>query len=365
MSAQQDDAADRSHEPTQRRLDEARRKGDIARSPDLIAGVALAGFALAAIAAGPWLFRAMGAQGALLLGEAPRRAADMAQGARAAVMQDLAPLIAPAAVLLLAPAAAALAALVATRGIVFAGDRLVPKWSRIDPIANAGQKFGLDGLMGFARSTVKLVLVATLLALFLVSRAEEVLGSAAQGARGAAVAMVVLIRDFLLIGVALALVIGGVDALWQAFRHRQRQRMTRQELLDELKESEGDPQVRQQRRDRGREIAMNRMLSDVPKADVVIVNPTHYAVALKWDRARGTAPVCLAKGVDEIAARIRARAAEHGVPIHRDPPTARALHAVLEPGDPIRPEHYRAVAAAIRFAEAMRARARRRKGGAA
>jgi flagellar biosynthetic protein FlhB len=104
------------------------------------------------------------------------------------------------------------------------------------------------------------------------------------------------------------------------------------------------------------------MLDDVPKADVVIVNPTHYAVALKWRRGDRGAPVCLAKGVDEIAARIRERAAGAGVPLHADPPTARALFATVEIGREITPEHYRAVAAAIRFSEAMRARARERRG---
>ena len=114
-----------------------------------------------------------------------------------------------------------------------------------------------------------------------------------------------------------------------------------------------------QRRQRGQEIATNRMLQDVGTADVVVVNPTHYAVALKWNRKARGAPICVAKGVDDVAARIRERAAEAGVPIHSDPPTARAIHANVEIGQQIQPEQYRAVAAAIRFAETMR---KRRKG---
>lgn len=105
---------------------------------------------------------------------------------------------------------------------------------------------------------------------------------------------------------------------------------------------------------------MNQMLADVPEADVVVVNPTHYAVALKWSRLPGEAPVCVAKGVDEIAARIREKAQEAAIPIHRDPPTARALHAIVEIGQEIPEEQYRAVAAAIRFADAMRQRAKGR-----
>ena len=104
---------------------------------------------------------------------------------------------------------------------------------------------------------------------------------------------------------------------------------------------------------------LTQMMADVPRADVVIVNPTHYAVALTWSRQPGAAPVCVAKGVDEIAARIREIAAEAGVPIRSDPPTARALYATTDLGAEIAPEHYRPVAAAIRFAEMMRKRARR------
>jgi flagellar biosynthetic protein FlhB len=103
------------------------------------------------------------------------------------------------------------------------------------------------------------------------------------------------------------------------------------------------------------------MMADVPKADVVIVNPTHVAVALKWNRTGGGAPVCVAKGVDEVALRIRAVAMDSGVPVRRDPPTARALHAAVGIGEEIRAEHYRPVAAAIRFADAMRRRAGERR----
>ncbi|PSL15720.1 EscU/YscU/HrcU family type III secretion system export apparatus switch protein, partial [Shimia abyssi] len=120
----------------------------------------------------------------------------------------------------------------------------------------------------------------------------------------------------------------------------------------------GDPHIKQQRRQRAQEIATNQMLSDVPSADVIIVNPTHYAVALKWNRAPGEAPVCVAKGVDEVAKSIRECAHDAGVPIKSDPPTARALHAIVEIGHEVPPDLYRPVATAIRFAEAMRQKAK-------
>jgi flagellar biosynthesis protein FlhB len=151
-----------------------------------------------------------------------------------------------------------------------------------------------------------------------------------------------------------ALVLGVADLLWQRLSFRRRHMMTRKEMTDEHKESEGDPQLKAQRRARAVAIAMNQMLADVPRADVVIVNPTHYAVALKWERGAGRAPVCVAKGVDDVARAIRERAQEAGVPLRSDPPTARALHATVEIGQEVGRAEWRAVAAAIRFAEKVR-----------
>jgi flagellar biosynthetic protein FlhB len=130
--------------------------------------------------------------------------------------------------------------------------------------------------------------------------------------------------------------------------------MSHKDMRDESKESEGDPHLKQARRGRAQEIAMNQMMGDVPFADVVIVNPTHFAVALKWEGSRTSAPKCVAKGVDEVALRMRTIATDANVAIHSDPPTARALFAVVEIGQEIKPEHYAAVALAIRFADTLR-----------
>ena len=164
---------------------------------------------------------------------------------------------------------------------------------------------------------------------------------------------------FLLVVVLVSAAIGGIDAVWQHQEHIRKNRMSRKDIMDENKNSEGDPHLKQERRSRAQAIAAQQMMADVPKADVVIVNPTHYAVALQWARSEGTAPICVAKGVDEIAMRIRETAAEAAVPIHSDPPTARALHATTDIGVEIAPEHYQAVAAAIRFADNLRDRARK------
>jgi flagellar biosynthesis protein FlhB len=356
----EDEDTDKEHDPSPQKLIQAREKGDIPRSPDLLMAAGTAGFLLALVMMGSWVVQSTGAAGMVLLDQSDRLARLMSTGGAAPLAGILGAFVGPIIALLMVPAALVLAVLFATRSFIFTLDRVSPKLARISPIATAKHKFGSEGLVEFAKSAVKMALVSVILYMFLAARLEEILATIYLSPAMSAMVLSRLTLEFLFILVIIATAFGGVDYLWQIHLHKQRNRMSRKELMDEFKESEGDPHVKASRRQRAQEVATNRMLADVATADVVVVNPTHYAVALKWDRARGGAPVCVAKGVDEIARVIRARAAEHGVPIHRDPPTARALHATVELGQEIRAEHYRAVAAAIRFAEAMRKKARAR-----
>ena len=205
---------------------------------------------------------------------------------------------------------------------------------------------------------LKMGVVSIILAKYLVARAPQILGSASLAPAISMGLMLTLLIEFLGLVLLIVTSFGAFDYLWQRAQHLRRNRMSRKDLMDEMKDSEGDPHVKMQRRQRGQQIATNRMLQDVAKADVIIVNPTHYAVALKWNRKARGAPICVAKGADEIAARIREKAAEAGVPLHSDPPTARVIFATVDIGQPILPDQYRAVAAAVRFAEAMRKRGR-------
>lgn len=355
-----EDQADKEHEASQQKLDQARKDGDIPRSVDLQTAAATGGFLLALFSLGAWAVTRAGTAGMVVLDQADRLSTLVASGGGAPIAGMLLTLAGPPLALLLVAPVLVLALLFATRGIVFAPSKLAPKLSRISVIAAAKQKFGIDGLVEFGKSTVKLGIVSLILYTFLAGRLEEILASLYLTPAMSAALMARLVLEFLFIVFLIQLALGGVDYLWQVFRHRQRNRMSRKEMMDEFKDSEGDPHLKSARRQRAQEVATNRMLTDVASANVVVVNPTHYAVALKWDRSKGGAPVCVAKGVDEIARKIRERAAEHGVPIHSDPPTARAIHATVEIGQEIRVEHYRAVAAAIRFAEAMRRRVRRR-----
>ncbi len=353
-----EDGGEKEHAPSQRRLEEARRRGEVPKSQDLVTAAATGGFLLASVGVGAAALTHLGTTGMVLLDQSDRLAPLLLAGGGGPLGGMLAAVLSGVAVFLALPAISALAAILAQRALVVAPEKLAPKLSRISPIAGAKNKFGRAGLFEFAKSFVKLVAIATVLGLFIATRLDDMISTAAFDPGPAVARLASLLIGFLALAFVVQGGIGVIDLLWQRAEHLRKNRMSRKEVLDEMRSSEGDPHLKAARRQRAVDIATNRMLADVATADVVVVNPTHVAVALKWDRARPGAPVCVAKGVDEIAARIRERAAAAGVPLRHDPPTARALFAVVEIGQEIRPEHYRAVAAAIRFAEAARRRAR-------
>lgn len=356
----EDDSTDKPHEATPRKLDEARKKGELPKAADLTATAALLGFVALALLPGGWVPERVAVLGQALLDRADPVGAQMLGGGTAVMgvlMADLARALAPAAIL---PAVLVLATLIALRGLVIAPKKLEPKLSRISPLSNAKQKFGPSGLFEFAKSTVKLMVYTAILWLFLTSRLPRMLGLIAQSPGQVTAEMLRLTVEFLMLVALVMAVVSVGDYLFQKFDHLRRQRMSHREMRDEIKSSEGDPYLKQTRRAKATALATNRMLGDVPTASVVVVNPTHYAVALRWSPGSAGAPVCVAKGVDEIALRIRERAEAAGVPIRSDPPTARALYATVEIGHEVRPEQYAPVAVAIRFAEALRVKAAKR-----
>lgn len=358
MSASDDDS-DKSFEPTPQKLQKAREKGEVAKSNDLSVVAGYAGFLIALLTVGKYTAEELGTLFVILIEQSDDIARLVSTGpAVAPVGGMLKGALVPVTVLFALPAAAVLLSLIAQRALIFTPSKLMPKLSRISIPSNAKNKFGRGGLFEFAKSFVKLTIYGTCLALFLRSNLTEILSASAAPAQSSILLMISLLFRFLFIVITIALTIGVVDFLWQYAEHIRKNRMSRKEIQDEAKDAEGDPHMKQQRRQRAQDIATNQMMADVPTADVVIVNPTHFAVALKWSRAVGTAPLCVAKGVDEVAAAIRSAAGESSVPIHSDPPTARALHATVDIGQEIPEEHYRPVAAAIRFAEAMRKRAK-------
>lgn len=357
--------SDKEHDATQQKLSEARRKGEIARSADLTTAASYLGFVLAIVAFGGTPLIKAGTSAAVLLGQADRLSQSLLSGAGNNVAGLVAAFATALAPFFLLPAIAALAMVALQRALIFTPSRLAPKLSRISPIAGAANKFGRKGLFEFGKSFVKLLVTSGLLLGFLMYQATDFLHMIYLSPALSTAMLLEKSVGFLALVAMIALAIGGIDYFWQRSEHLRANRMSRKEVMDEHKNSEGDPHMKAKRRQKAQEIATSQMLVDVARADVVIVNPTHYAVALRWDRATGRAPVCVAKGVDEIAARIRERASEHGVPLHSDPPTARLLYATMKIGEELHPDHYRAVAAAIRFADAMRQKMRESRWGRA
>lgn len=350
------DKDEKQFDPSEQKLRRAREKGDIPRSTEVNSALMYLGFALAIWFAAPLLVRAWLPVGAGALGAGQ---AGFAQPAFD-VAKNIWQFAALAAIGLIAlPAALIIAGLVVQRGFVFAPDKLKPDIKRINPLRNAGQKFGKSGLVTFLISVAKAGCVGTGVWLLFVSLWGDLASAEFSIETQWVQAILLVISKVVLLALAISSVFALVDWFWKRHEFLTRNRMTMKEVKDEHKDSEGDPHMKQARRQKAIDLVLNQMLSDVETADVVIVNPTHYAVALKWDRGSGRAPVCVAKGVDDIAARIRERATEHRVPIKSDPPTARALHAAIKVGEEIRPDHFAAVALAIRFAETMREKMRK------
>ena len=359
MSGESEDN-DKQFEPTQKKLDDARKKGEIAKSTDLTTAAAYGGVLLAMMTIGPTALMGLATHLAVVMGQVDDIAQTVFDGTATPVFGGfIEQVLWGGGPWLTVPALLAVLSIVAQRAFVVTPSKIAPKLNRISILSGFKNKFGRQGLFEFVKSLTKLIIYCVVLSFFLMSQMDRILGSMHLPPALVVAELGSMLVHLTMIVLVVAFILGGVDFLWQQAEHIRKNRMSRKEMMDELKQSEGDPMVKQQRRQRGQEIAMNKMLADVPTADVVIVNPTHYAVALKWDRLSGNAPQCVAKGVDEIATRIRELAHEHAVPLHSDPPTARALHASVEVGAEITPEHYRAVAAAIRFAEGIKQKATR------
>ncbi|MDN5569259.1 MAG: flagellar type III secretion system protein FlhB [Paracoccus sp. (in: a-proteobacteria)] len=347
-----EDADDKQFEASEQKLAQARQKGDIPRSTELNAATMYLGAFLAFTMAAGFAVRQWLAMATRALGsedwsdDVSATARDMGAYAGAAAVGLAALLV-----------VTILLGLIATRGLIFSPEKLAPDINRINPMKNAGQKFGANGMVTFGISLGKAGLVCAGGWFLFAGLLDRIAGMAMSGSQWTS-ALGAIMGQVLMLALIVSILFTVPDILWKWFDHRRKNRMSRKEMQDEYKESEGDPHLKAARRQRAVDIAMQQMLTDVGKADVIIVNPTHYAVALQWKRGSGRAPVCVAKGTDEVAARIRAKARENNVPIWSDPPCARAIHAQVRIGDEISHDHFAAVAAAIRFAEKMRLKAR-------
>jgi flagellar biosynthetic protein FlhB len=236
----------------------------------------------------------------------------------------------------------------------FSAEALTPRWDRLDPIAGLQRVFSVRGLLELLKSLARFLVIAVIAVLVLRHQFAQFAGLSTEPLRaGITHALSLSGAALIFLGGGLAL-IAGIDvplALWQ---HHRGLRMTREEIRQEAKETEGNPEVRGRIRRVQQEMARRRMMEEVPRADVVITNPTHYAVALRYDDTRMRAPIVVAKGADLVAQRIRQIATEHGVPLVEAPPLARTLHAGCEIGDEIPARLYAVVAQVLTYVYQLR-----------
>lgn len=351
--AEERDSAERTEEPSRKRLDDARAKGQVALSRDVTHALFLA------MAAG-LVFLALPALGRQTFGVLRwfLEHAFLPAGQMEEIRDRLAGIALALVAVVAVPATglvlAAIAATVGQQGFLWSRENLKPKASRLSPLAGLTRMFGAAGLVEFGKNSLKVIVIG--LASWVSLQGELPAMMAAVGQEPVAIGqeMARLLGRVALTCTLAAAGFAVLDVVWQRFRFKKQMRMSRQDLKDEMKQSEGDPVIRQRLRSIRMARSRQRMIADVQKSTVVIANPTHFAVALRYEQGEHAAPMVLAKGVDHLALAIRKAAALHGVPVIENPPLARALHAMTEIGRPIPVDHYRAVAEVIALVMRLR-----------
>lgn len=346
--ADEQDNHQKTEQPTPKRLADARKKGDAPRSAEIpaTAMIAAGGFALWLLADGVSQRFARLGMGFL---ERPHDFMTDAEGL--ATLFGKVSIAAGAALagLALLFVLVAAGAHVAQAAPVLAPDRLKPSWKRLSPMEGMKRLFGPQALANFLKGLGKLVIVGAVLA-FTLWPDHERLAGLPYAEEGAALALAKqAILKLVAATVAAMSVIAGLDYAFARTQWMKRLMMTREEVKRELKETDGDPQIKGRRRQQREARARRRMMKAVKEASVLIMNPTHYAVALKYESGKTSAPLCVAKGLDDIALRLRAAAEEARVPVVENPPLARALYAAVEIDGEIPVEHYEAVAKVIGY----------------
>lgn len=341
-------AGEKTEKPTPKRRSEARAKGTVARSTDLQGSVILLVGIFALGIVGPRIAQGLAdaMRGTL------RQIADpsvVQSGSVGTVLTSaLEPALLAAAPLLLACAAAAIVIGAAQVGIKPHPQVLKPDPKRLSPVAGFKNLFGPNALFETGKNLLKIVVVAAVVLGSLLPHLTDTAGMVGMSPAELASHMAREIRAIALRAAAAYLLIGIIDYVYQRFRTEKSLKMDKQEVKDEAKNQDLPAEVKGAIRRRQLQAARARMMADVPTADVVVTNPTHYAVALRYDGS-AAAPVVVAKGMDHLALRIREIAGEAGVPIVPDPPLARSLHATVEVGQEIPEELFQAVAQVLAY----------------
>ena len=345
---EQPDEAQKTEDPTPKKIEESRKKGQVALSREVNNWVMLFAATILIAALAPAVFSDLTKIMRMFIENAHAIPAD-SKGLGAILSLTYKEVMKVLALPFIILIIAAFLAPFAQVGPLFAPESIKPELSKISPIKGFGRLFSMRSLTEFAKGVLKIAavgVVGTLILMPFFGNMEHLVG----------LPMMLILKElqtltiYLMIGVLIVvLIIAVADLVYQRYDNAKKMRMTKQEVKDEYKQTEGDPHVKAKLRQLRMEKGRQRMMQAVPSADVVITNPTHFSIALKYDPDTMEAPVCVAKGTDELALRIRETAKAHGVELFENKPLARSLYDVVDVDETIPIEHYQAVAEVISF----------------
>ncbi|TMM44933.1 flagellar biosynthesis protein FlhB [Colwellia ponticola] len=342
------DSGEKTEEPTAKKLTDARKKGQIARSKDLGTLFVLVGSACAMLLMGKALATSMANMMSHMFTLSRTEAMDV--NALFKVINDgIYQVVAPLLWIFFIVMLAAFIGNTLLGGMSFSWDATMPKASKLSPLAGFKRMFGVQAAVELVKSILKFFVVFIVAFLLLNGLFEEILGLSRETLpTNFEHAITMLLWMFLVLALSIGIIVV-IDAPYQVWNHNRQLKMTKQEIKDEYKGTEGSPEIKGRIRRAQYEISQRRMMQDVPESDVVITNPTHFSIALKYDATLGGAPVLSAKGVDEMALHIRTIAKEHQVEIIQSPALARSLYYTAEVGEDIPEELFAAVAQVLAF----------------
>ena len=352
--AEQNDDAEKTEDPTQKKLEDALKKGDVAKSQEVSTWFAMLGTGLVVAIMAP---SAAGALQEALAGylasshQIPVDSGGLRQLWQGTGLRIGAILALPLLILL----ALALAGNMVQHQLIWSAERMKPKLSKISPLAGFKRLFSSESLVNFAKGLVKICVVSGLMVAVLWPHRDEIDTMILRETGSILVITRELILQLIAAILAVMTVVAAADFLYQRHRWLEKQKMSQREIKEEYKQTEGDPLVKGKIRQLRMERSRRRMMASVPDATVVVTNPTHYAVALKYEQGM-QAPLCVAKGTDQVALKIREIARDSDVPVIENPPLARALYALIDIDQEVPEEQYRAVAEVIGFVYRMRER---------
>lgn len=353
--AEGSDQEDKTEEPTQKKLREAREKGQVIQSREVNTWIMLFTSALLFVWAGSWIASNLTTMMAQFI--ARPESFSMDSGAlHTLLLMTATDMFRYLGVILFVMFLAALCSGFAQVGFLYSTESLKPSLDKINPMKGFTRIFGSKAWIEFVKAFLKMVLIAVVTTVILIPIFQEAPGMVGTTLPGM---MEILQHETkrLFIGVLSVLfILAAMDYAVQYFQMRKQLRMSLQELKDEYKQSEGDPHIKAKLREIRLQRARKRMMAAVPKADVVITNPTHFAIAMEYKQGGNSAPKVVAKGLDNIALNIRKIAEENKVPIVQNPPLARALYDTVELDEEIKEEHYKAVAEIISYVYSLKRR---------